>query len=62
MKADAKRRTDAALIADVRAYYAAHPQASRRGVAGALRVKYGRSGDRGKAIEALAKRIKRLPP
>lgn len=59
-KRDNTARHDQALLAAVRAAYLKHPDYSRRAIASTLLSQYGRSGDRRKAIDALAKRIARL--
>jgi hypothetical protein len=53
-------RKDNALSASVRVARLRHPDYSRRAIALTLLSQHGRSGDREKAIDALAKRIARL--
>lgn len=61
-KRDNTVRRDAVLLASVRAARLKHPGHSRRAIANTLLSQYGRSGDRQKALDALAKRITRLEP
>jgi hypothetical protein len=59
-KRDERAREDEVFLADVAAARSKHPGHSVRAIAGVLLRKHGRSGDRDKALGALAKRIARL--